>query len=144
MTLRVLRVCVIASALLACLGSPSRADPKGLWRAKDGGTMRIAACGSALCGTLASVVPRNDPATGKPWTDKHNPDPAKKSRPVVGVMALIAMRPSAAGKWSGKLYNYEDGNTYDGHIIEQGPSNIRVEGCAAPNLCGGEDMTRVR
>ncbi len=119
------------------------ADPIGLWRASDGGTMRIAACGAALCGFLASVVPAKDPATGRPATDKQNPDPAKRNRPLVGVEVLINMRPSGAGKWAGQLYNSDNGRTYQGYLTEQGASSLRVEGCSF-GICGGENLTRVR
>ena len=53
------------------------ADPRGLWQADDGSRVRIAACGKALCGTMASMPTPIDPATGRPWTDKNNPDPTK-------------------------------------------------------------------
>src|SRR2546421_9417900 len=39
---------------------------------KDGTTIRVQPCGLALCGTIVSLKQRLDPATGKPWTDKHN------------------------------------------------------------------------
>jgi len=61
----------------------------------------------------------------------------------VGVQVLIGMFPNGPGKWSGRLYNPDDGQTYAGHIIEQGPSNIRIEGCAL-GICGGENLARVR
>ena len=62
--------------IIAGLG-PAAADPRGLWQANDGSRVRIANCGAALCGTLASMNTPTDPATGRPWTDKHNPDQAK-------------------------------------------------------------------
>jgi uncharacterized protein (DUF2147 family) len=105
--------------------------------------MRISACGTALCGFLASVVPPNDPATGRPSTDKHNPDPAKRNRALAGVQVLINMRPSGPGKWVGQLYNSDNGVTYQGYLIEQGPKSIRVQGCSF-GICGGESLTRVR
>jgi len=120
------------------------ADPIGLWRADDGGTTRIARCGPALCATLVSVVPAIDPDTGKPMTDKFNPDPAKRSRPLVGVQVLIGMHPDGPGKWAGRLYNPDDGEIYAGSLIEQGPNSIRIEGCTPLGLCGGEDLARVR
>jgi uncharacterized protein (DUF2147 family) len=135
---------LLAIGLLAGAGiAPAAADPSGLWRAKDGGTTRIARCGAALCGTLVSVVPATDPATGQPMTDRKNRDPSKRGRPLVGVQVLIGMQPSGPAKWSGQLYNPDDGGTYDGHIIEQGPSNVRIEGCAL-GMCGGENLTRVK
>ena len=135
---------VLAIGMIAGAGiGPAAADPVGLWRADDGGTTRVARCGTALCGTLVSVVPARDPATGQPVTDSKNADPSKRNRPLVGVQVLIGMRPNGAGKWSGQLYNPDDGGTYDGHIIEQGPGNIRIEGCAL-GICGGETLMRVR
>jgi uncharacterized protein (DUF2147 family) len=135
---------VLAIAVLTCLlTNPARADPKGLWRGADGGTTRIAACGDGLCGYLVTIVPPKDPATGKPWTDKHNPSADRQSRPLAGVMVLIGLRPSTPGTWAGRLYNYQDGGTYDGHIIEQGPNNLRIEGCAL-GICGGANMARAR
>jgi uncharacterized protein (DUF2147 family) len=128
---------------LAGTAGPAAADPAGLWRAKDGGTTRVARCGPALCGTLVSVVPATDPSTGRPVTDKKNRDPAQRSRPLVGAQVLIGMQPSAPGKWTGHLYNPDDGGTYEGHIIEQSATTIRVEGCAL-GMCGGENLTRVK
>src|SRR5436190_21823826 len=115
-----IRFRLLAISLLAGAGvAPATADPIGLWRANDGGTTRIARCGAALCGTLVSVVPANDPATGRPMTDRKNRDPSKRGRALVGVQVLIGMQPSGPAKWSGQLYNPDDGGTYDGHIIEQ-------------------------
>jgi len=45
---------------------------------------------------------------------------------------------------AGQLYNPDDGQTYAGKLIEQGPTSVRVEGCGALGLCGGEDLTRAR
>ena len=130
------------TAVSASLG-PALADPKGLWRGSDGSTTRIAACGAALCGYLDRMNPPNDPQTGRPWTDKNNPDLSKRDRPLAGVQVLIAMRPSDPGRWSGTLYYYDNGKTYNGFIIEQGPNNLRIEGCFL-GICGGENLVRIR
>ena len=135
-----------AGALLcagALFGSlPAAADPLGLWRDKDGTTIRVQHCGPALCGTIVGMAPANDPETGHPWTDKHNPDPAKRLRPLVGVQVFITMRPAGPGKWSGQLYNTDDGMTVSGNLIDSGAAVLRVEGCVG-SLCGGEDLKRV-
>jgi uncharacterized protein (DUF2147 family) len=123
-------------------GGISAADPVGLWADKDGGTVRIHHCGQALCGTMASVKPPIDPATGKPPTDKNNADPGKRNRPLVGLQVLISMRPDGPGKWSGRLYDTDSGKFYPGHLLELDANTVRVEGCAM-GVCGGEKMTRV-
>jgi uncharacterized protein (DUF2147 family) len=132
--------CIVVA--LACAGAePALADPTGIWLDKDGGTVRIRPCGGALCGTIASVRPRLDPATGRPWTDKKNADPGKRARPLVGVQVLIGMQPSGSRKWSGRLYNPDDGKVYSGNLVEVGPGAIRVEGCWL-GICGGENLRR--
>ena len=138
------RICG-AFAALVLFGSAgvAIADPTGLWRDKDGGTIRTHACGSALCGTTTSVVPAIDPATGKPPTDKNNLNPTKRNRPLVGLQVLIAMKPNGAGKWSGSLYDNDTGKNYVGHLIEVDAGTVRVEGCAL-GVCGDEQMKRVR
>jgi uncharacterized protein (DUF2147 family) len=128
--------------LLLAHATAALADPRGLWQARDGSRVRVAACGQALCGTMVSTRTPNDPQTGRPWTDRNNADPAKRSRPLIGLMVLISMRPNGPGRWSGTLYDNDRGITVDGHILEQGSSTLRVEGCMGP-LCGGENMTRV-
>jgi uncharacterized protein (DUF2147 family) len=134
-----------ASVLFVAMAFGSAAaDPKGLWLANDGAHVLVSSCGKALCGTLATTNPPLDPATGQPWKDKSNPDPDRRSHPLVGLQIFIAMTQNGPGRWSGHLYNADDGHTYEGNIIEVDGRTIRVEGCAAPGACGGQSMTRIK
>ena len=119
------------------------AEPLGLWRDSDGTTIRIQRCGSALCGVIASMTPPNDPETGRPWTDKHNPDQTRRGTPLVGLQVFIDMQPAGAGKWSGQLYNTDDGRSLRGNLIERNAEVLRVEGCVGTR-CGGENLIRVK
>jgi uncharacterized protein (DUF2147 family) len=130
--------------LVAFFGaSAASADPKGLWLAQDGARVKVSMCGGALCATIATPKSAYDPETGRPWTDKHNPDPAQRGRPLVGVPVLYGLVPEGPGRWSGRLYNVDNGNSYAGRLLELGPATIRVEGCAI-GICGGQNMTRIR
>jgi uncharacterized protein (DUF2147 family) len=129
-------VCVLVSA-----GSAS-ADPKGTWLAQDGAHVRVGNCGATLCATIAKPKSPVDPQTGLPWTDRNNPDPAQRGRPLIGVAVLHGLLPDGPGKWSGSLYNIDNGNSYQGHLLELGPTTIRVEGCAI-GICGGQNMSRI-
>ena len=134
----------IAFAVLAMAGAgPALADPVGIWREKNGGTIRIYRCGAARCAVIATVQPRLDPATRKPRTDKNNEDVSKHKRPLVGVQVLIAMRPDGPRKWSGRLYDPDRGKIFSGNLLELAAESIRIEGCAL-GLCGGEELSRVR
>jgi uncharacterized protein (DUF2147 family) len=124
------RIGLLAMTALVLVGTaPARANVEGVWLAKDGGTVRIRSCGDAMCGTIASVAARGGAEA--------NP------RDRVGVPVLMDMRPSGPNKWTGRLYNVDDGKTYAGNLIEVGPDTIRVEGCVL-FLCGGENLTRVK
>ena len=134
----------IALAALAFAGAgPAMADPSGVWREKDGGTIRIHRCGGAFCARILTVQPRLDPVTGRPRTDKNNEDAAKRNRPLAGIPVLIRMRPESAGKWTGQLYDSDRGKIFSGNLIELDPKTIRIEGCAL-GICGGEELNRLR
>jgi uncharacterized protein (DUF2147 family) len=122
------RFALFAVTAVVLMGAaPARATVEGVWLDKDGGTVRIHSCGDGMCGTIVSLATR-----GKP-----NP------RERVGVPVLMGMRPAGPGKWTGRLYNVDDGKTYTGNLIEVGPDTIRIEGCAL-FICGGENLTRVK
>ena len=66
--------------------------------------------------TIVWLKEPNDPDTRKPKTDKNNSDAAKRSRPLLGVQIVLGMKPAGADKWTGQVYNAEDGKTYSGNL----------------------------
>jgi uncharacterized protein (DUF2147 family) len=139
------KLVMAAAAALALLGAATggaeAADPSGLWLTKDGDKIRVAVCGPAVCGTIAALKQPNDPATGKPLTDKNNPNAGLRNRTLVGVQ-IFNMQPSGADKWAGNIYVSDDGKQYDASITMTGPSSLKVEACASFLLCHSEDWTR--
>ena len=133
----------LVAVIFGAFADPAFADPTGIWLDKDGWTIRVQACGQALCAVIASTQPPLDPATGRPFIDKHNSDASKRDRPLVGVQVLFDMYPNGPGKWSGTLYDSDRGSTFSGNLIELGADRIRIEGCMVM-LCGGEELRRVR
>jgi uncharacterized protein (DUF2147 family) len=134
-----------AAAVVLLATTPGSAnDPSGVWLTEGGKSrVRIASCGSALCGTLIGLAEPNDPATGKPKTDKNNADAGKRARPLIGVQIVLGMKPNGNGKWSGQVYNAEDGKTYSGNLTLNGGNSLRLEGCALGGLvCKGQNWTR--
>ncbi len=144
--MKFLRTAIIAAALLgASLGTGLAADPMGTWHTEEGkATVRIAVCGPALCGTIIALKEANDPETGKPKLDKNNADAGLRNRPVVGVLIVLGMKPSGtANKWSGQVYNAEDGKTYSGSLTLQDANTIKLEGCILGGLvCKAQTWTR--
>ena len=84
-----------------------------------------------------------DPATGKPAVDDKNPNPAMAKRPMIGLPLFTGMQPSGPNRWSGQIYNADDGSSYASNVSVQAPDSLRVEGCVGP-LCGGETWSRSR
>jgi uncharacterized protein (DUF2147 family) len=139
-----MRLTLLAIGPFVGLGmTPALAAVDGLWLDKDGTTLRIHGCGSSVCANVVRMKQANDPVTGHPWTDKNNIDPSKRGRPLVGVPVLMSMRPDGPGKWTGQLYNMDDGKTYAGNLIEVGPDAVRIEGCFL-GVCGGENLSRIK
>jgi len=140
-----LRAPAIALLLFAlCGGVPAFAAPLGTWLTENGRSrIKIENCGGALCGNIVWLKEPNDPETGKPKLDKNNADAGRRSRPLIGTPIVISMKPNGPGKWSGQVYNAEDGKTYSGNIQELGPTSLKLEGCALGGLvCKGQTWTR--
>lgn len=126
--------------MLAILAAPAGAapagDPSGLWLTETGHSrIRIVPCGGGYCGTIVS-------APGKAL-DAHNPDPALRSRSVIGVQILDARKPDGSG-YSGTLYNPNDGKTYSGLMKMTHPDTLEVSGCVLGFLCKSQVWTRTK
>ncbi len=134
------------AAVLALAGSEDAlaADPMGMWLTQTGTSrIRVADCGGALCGTIVWLKEPNDPDTGKPKTDKNNSDAAKRSRPLIGTQIVLGMKPASAGKWTGQVYNAEDGKTYSGNLTYAGGNSLQLQGCALGGLvCKSQTWTK--
>lgn len=134
-----------AFLMLAASDGALAQDPNGTWLTQTGTSrIRLADCGGALCGTVVWLQEPNDPETKKAKTDKNNSDAAKRSRPMIGVQIVLGMKPAGAGKWSGQVYNAEDGKTYSGNLMYSGGNSLQLEGCALGGLvCKKQTWTKV-
>jgi uncharacterized protein (DUF2147 family) len=128
----------LASAPYAQAGD----DPGGVWLTQAGDArVRVSRCGSGLCGTVVWLKDQIDPATGKPFTDNKNPDPLLAKRLMIGLPIFLDMKPAGLGRWSGHIYNADDGKAYVSNVVLTGPLTLKVEGCIG-SLCGSETWTR--
>ena len=116
----------------------------GNWLSEDGKTkVHLSICGpNKLCGTLVWLGHPTDRANGKPKTDKHNPDPARRGRPLIGLQVVRALAPSGPNKWSGLIYNADDGHTYKAYLTVGSDGVAKVEGCVLAVLCKRHTWTR--
>jgi|tagenome__1003787_1003787.scaffolds.fasta_scaffold18903090_1 uncharacterized protein (DUF2147 family) len=135
----------VAFLALAGSGSALAADPNGTWLTQTGTSrIRVADCGGALCGTIVWLKEPNDAETGKPKTDKNNADASKRSRPLIGTQIVLGMKPAGTDKWTGQVYNAEDGKTYSGNLTYSGGGSLQLQGCALGGLvCKSQTWTKV-
>lgn len=137
---------VIALGLVAIPiagGSAFSQDPTGTWLTEKGDAqVAVAPCQDAFCGTVIWLKQPTD-AKGNPVTDIKNPDPAKRTQPMVGTQIALDMKPTPKpNEWAGQFYNAKDGKIYKGKLILVDAAKLRVEGCLLV-FCGGETWTRV-
>lgn len=124
-------------------GTAKANDATGVWRMENGRvTVKVSPCGGNLCGTVVGLKKPHD-NEGKPRLDKENPNPALRSRPVIGLTILSNMKPRGEGYWSGTIYNPDDGNTYSSNMTLQSGDTIRVRGCVAGVFCRSMKFIRV-
>jgi uncharacterized protein (DUF2147 family) len=124
--------------LASVLAPALAADPTGDWRVADGvATIRVAQCNGSMWGAVAwEKTPGG--------RDKNNPDPAKQSRPTLGMPILIDMKKNpGSDAWEGQVYNAKDGQHYSSTIKPIGSDQLEIQGCVLGFLCGGETWTRV-
>lgn len=135
----------ILSVLLAALLGATAAHAQsadGIWLTQAGDArVKISKCGGGICGNVVWLREPHDTATGQPATDSKNPNPALARRPMIGLPLFSGMQPSGPNKWSGQIYNADDGSTYASSVSVTGADSLRVEGCVGA-LCGGETWTR--
>ena len=144
--MRVVTAAACGLLALSCLMSaPARAGagPEGTWVSEDGGLkVRISDCGrNRICGTVVWLGEPIDRTTGKPKTDKRNPNPSKRSRPLIG-LRVASLKASGPNHWSGRIYNADDGHIYQAHLLVKDDSTLRLQGCVLDVLCRGHTWKR--
>ena len=129
-------------ALAAPASAQSAGSPDGVWLTQAGDAkIRVSRCGAGICGVVIWLKEPIDPLTGKPQVDDKNPNPALAKRRIIGLSLFSGMRPAGPNRWSGQIYNADDGKTYASTISVTGPATLKVEGCVG-TLCGGEEWSR--
>jgi uncharacterized protein (DUF2147 family) len=134
----------IAAAILAgpAACGAGAGDPNGVWLTQAGDAkVRVSRCGGGLCGTVVWLRDPIDSATGKPQIDDKNENPSLRRRPMIGLPIFIGMRGTAPNKWSGRIYNADDGKTYISNVTYQEGDKLDVQGCVG-SLCGSETWSR--
>jgi uncharacterized protein (DUF2147 family) len=117
----------LAVAAITLAPAPATVVPSiyGHWITEDrSAVIRIDRCGAHLCGSIERVL--NPKA---PTHDVNNPDPALRTRSLVGVPVLTGFSGSGA-KWDGgEAYDPKAGRSYRSRLALEDGNRLRVTGC---------------
>lgn len=137
------RFVAIAGLALAAVSpfAAKAAQPiTGRWATVNGkAIVHIAPCGQSLCGRIEKIV---KPTPGRPQTDIYNPDPALRSKPLVGLMLLSGFQ-DAGAIWKGTIYDPESGKSYSSRVSRNTDGTLKVQGCIA-FFCKTQSWTAIR
>jgi uncharacterized protein (DUF2147 family) len=143
------KTAIVAAGLVLTVMAPQAsagsADPYGVWTMANGKvSVRVRDCGGNLCGAIVALKEPISKIDGKPKVDRKNPKTSLRSRPLIGLQVLIAMKPEGEGAWSGAIYNPDDGRTYSASIRYDGGSSMSVKGCVVGILCKTNTFVRIQ
>ena len=121
-----------AAAALAANGD----DILGVWNNEEkDGKIEIFKCGGKYCGKIIWAKEPNYPAgstegpPGTPRRDHLNPDPAKRSRLILGLQIVNDFSFAGDDTWKGgTVYDPKSGNTYRGKMTLASPDRLELRG----------------
>ena len=115
----------------------------GIWKTElDESKVEVFRCGDMICGKIIWLknpiyIDSRDGKVGTPVIDRNNPNPALKSRPVLGQRILEGFTEVGSNNWgNGTCYDPKSGKTYRGKIHLAAPDRLELRGFIAIPLFG--------
>lgn len=128
----------LATGIAVAAQAQSANDAFGVWQHPENDShVEMYKCGQGLCAKIVKV-------TDGQKTDDKNPDAAKRSRPIVGLVIMAGAKKSGDDSWSGKLYNRADGKTYSGTVKVQSKDSLDLSGCTLAVFCKTVTWKRIK
>jgi uncharacterized protein (DUF2147 family) len=124
---------LIASTLTRAVLAEEYHQPFGVWRnGKNSVHIAVRPCGEALCGKVV-------------WAnDKAKADARNSTDSLVGTELLKDFRRDAKGRWRGKVFVPDIGQTFHGTLSLIDPDRLKARGCLfAGIICKSKIWTRI-
>ena len=132
---------ILLMATIAFSAGPN--DILGIWKTEgDESKVEIHRCGEKICGTIIWLknpvyTDGREGEVGTPVIDRKNPDPALKSRPVLGLRILEGFTAEGVNSWgNGTCYDPKSGKIYRGKIHLAAPDRLELRGYIGIPLFG--------
>jgi uncharacterized protein (DUF2147 family) len=132
--------------LFLSVTTPLGADPGsifGVWNTdKHDAKLEFFSCGDKVCGKIIWVkepkyIHEKDGPVGTTKTDRKNPDPALRNRPVLGLQIMQGLTPKGNNKWAdGACYDPETGKTYKCKMQLTSSGKLKMRGYIGISLIG--------
>jgi uncharacterized protein (DUF2147 family) len=142
-------------ALFAGSASAQSSRVMGTWLTQTGSAqIKVAPCADPaqgpLCGVVVALInPKNDsgqPVAPETVTDRRNPDPALRSRKMIGLPLFWGFKTTSDPNAfeDGKIYNGENGKIYSANVSLQADGKLRLRGFVGSPMFGETQLwTRV-
>jgi uncharacterized protein (DUF2147 family) len=127
---------VASSAISSIAANADQASPPvGLWKTEDA-RIEIFEVDGKLSGKITALN-KEYTSDGVEKTDVSNPDPAKRSRPLIGLVFMTGFTPEGSGRWDhGTIYDPKTGNTYASFLEYGGGDILKLRGYIGISLIG--------
>lgn len=125
---RIRALALLSFVMSSAAAAAGPAPIAGQWLTADGSAVvSVGSCGAQTCGRISRVLKS---APGAPRVDANNPDPALRTRPVVGLPILTGFAPGG-GDWRGRIYDPRNGKSYKSIVSREADGTLKVKGCIA-------------
>lgn len=115
----------------------------GVWNTdKHDAKLEFFKCGDKVCGKIIwlkepNYIHKDDGPVGIQKTDRKNPDPALRNKPVLGLQIMRGLTPKGNNKWAhGACYDPETGKTYKCKMQLAAPDRLKMRGYIGISLIG--------
>ncbi|MBS4065502.1 MAG: DUF2147 domain-containing protein [Chitinophagaceae bacterium] len=129
---------LIGSLICSAAQSQNKADDIiGIWLTggKEPAKIQIYKSGEKFYGKIIWL--KNPTENGKQRVDANNPDKAKRSNPIIGLLMLTGFKFDGDDEWKGgDIYDPESGKTYSSYMYLKDKNTIKVRGYVGISLFG--------
>ncbi|MCX6242380.1 MAG: DUF2147 domain-containing protein [Bacteroidetes bacterium] len=137
-TTAVVLLLLLSPAIKSSAQAHKTDDILGTWLNQEAtGKITIYKEGDKYFGKLVWLRTPLDSITGKPRTDKENPDVNLKSTPLIGLVNLKNFTFNGKEEWSGgTIYDPKNGKTYKCYIRFETANKLKIRGYVGVSLLG--------
>ena len=142
--MKIIAISILAFVTMMVLPaySQSKADDIiGVWltSGKEPAKIQVYKSGEKYYGKIIWL--KNPTENGKQRVDANNPDEAKRSNPIIGLVMLTGFRFDGDEEWKGgSIYDPESGKTYSSYMYLKDRNTLKVRGYVGISLFGRTEV----